>query len=83
MENKQNSVIHLVDHINSKKEIETFKTGEYSFFDISKDNITQRKVYSFIVDMSVIMFFNAVVHIFCLPLFRFEEEEKWGTEGSF
>lgn len=63
MEAKQNNVIQLVDHINSKEEVSTFNAADIGYFKIENDKITQKRIYSFLIDFSVVMLMNAAVHV--------------------
>lgn len=63
MEPKNNNIIQLVDHISSKEEVSTFNPVDIGYFKIENDKITQKRIYSFIIDFSVVMLINAAVHV--------------------
>tara|TARA_Y100000385_G_C12893300_1_gene550974 strand:+ start:214 stop:864 length:651 start_codon:yes stop_codon:yes gene_type:complete len=63
METKQNNVIQLVDHITSKEEVSTFNPADIGYFKIEKDKITQKRIYSFMIDFSIVMLVNTAVHV--------------------
>lgn len=63
METKKNNVIHLIDHINSKEEVSTFNPADIGYFKIENDNITQKRIYSFMIDFSIIMLLNTATHV--------------------
>lgn len=63
METKHNNVIQLVDHINSKEEVSTFNPADIGYFKIQNDKITQKRIYSFMIDFSIVMLINTAIHV--------------------
>lgn len=57
-----NNVISLVDHIQKKKEVNTFNEFEYETIDHEKQKLSQRRIYSFMVDFGVICVLNAAIN---------------------
>lgn len=57
----ENNVVNLVDHINKKKVIETFNESLISPLVLEKQKITQRRIYSFMVDFSSILVMSAAI----------------------
>lgn len=57
-----NNIIKLSEYTNSSEEIRTFNQFELHSTDIAKEKITQRRIYSFLVDLSAIMVINTAIH---------------------
>lgn len=62
MSNSSDNVISLVDHLERKSNIETINEFDIKPMDIAKEKITQRRIYSFLVDFSAIMVVNTSIH---------------------
>lgn len=58
----KNNVISLVDHLEKKSEVKTFDEYVIKQVDITQDQITQRRIYSFLVDFATIMVINTAIH---------------------
>jgi len=58
----ENNIIKLVDYTNSKKDIQTINPFDIESIDLSKESITQKRIYSFMVDFAFIMVMNTAVH---------------------
>jgi uncharacterized RDD family membrane protein YckC len=58
----ENNVINLVSHIQKRKEIKTFNEFEHQNIDHSKERLTQRRIYSFLVDFSSICVLSAAIN---------------------
>jgi uncharacterized RDD family membrane protein YckC len=57
----ENNIVNLVEHINKKKEVETFNQALFSPLKLEKQKITQRRIYSFMVDFSSILVISAAI----------------------
>ncbi len=57
----ENNVVNLVDHIKKKKEVETFDQAIVKPVAIENQKITQRRIYSFMVDFSSILVLSAAI----------------------
>jgi uncharacterized RDD family membrane protein YckC len=58
----ENNVISLVSHLEKNSNIETVNEFDIKPIDIANDDITQRRIYSFLVDFSAIMVINTAIH---------------------
>ena len=82
MDTKENNIINLVDHLNSQEEINTFNPADIGYFKIEDDNIMIRRIYSFVVDFSIIMLLNTAATVSYIVFVRkffymlhFEQQE--------
>jgi uncharacterized RDD family membrane protein YckC len=58
----ENNVISLVNHLEKNSTVETVNEFDIKPIDIANENITQRRIYSFLVDFSTIMVINTAIH---------------------
>lgn len=58
----ENNIIKLVDYTKPHKEIQTINPFDIESISLTKENITQKRIYSFMVDFAFIMVMNAAVH---------------------
>jgi uncharacterized RDD family membrane protein YckC len=58
----ENNVISLVSHLEKNSNVETVNEFDIKPIDIANENITQRRIYSFLVDFSTILVINTAIH---------------------
>jgi uncharacterized RDD family membrane protein YckC len=61
--NNKTNVIDLAQFAQKKAAIPTFNPHEAQYIDIKKDKISQRRIYSFIVDFAIISVINTSIHV--------------------
>ncbi len=57
----ENNIINLVDVIAQKKEVQTFQNEHVAPLKIEDEKISQRRIYSFIVDFTSILLINTCI----------------------
>jgi uncharacterized RDD family membrane protein YckC len=58
----ENNVISLVSHLEKNSNVETVNEFDIRPIDIANENITQRRIYSFLVDFSTILVINTAIY---------------------